>query len=169
LLSILLAHPEAEFHVLHLVQLTEKLDPESIGRQPVRGEELKELNIEGGLDPLLDDRAKREYADVIASLKEQIEEADQRNESARARELRDRLQWFLREWKRAVGFRGKDRPVADTEERARTKVRKNFKAALDVIRPAHASLGDYLEKRVKTGRFCSYNPDPNRAVSWAIQ
>jgi hypothetical protein len=169
LLSILLAHPEAEFHVLHLVQLTEKLDPESIGRQPVRGEELKELNIEGGLDPLLDDRAKREYADAIVSLKEQIEEADRFNESARASGLRDRLRWFLQEKKRAVGFRGKDRPVADPEERARTKIRKNFKAAVETIRRVHAPLGDYLEKRVKTGRFCSYNPDPNRAVAWAIQ
>jgi tetratricopeptide (TPR) repeat protein len=169
LLAILLAHPEEAFHVLHLVQLIERIDPETIGKRPIRGKELKEMSIEGGLDPILDDRAKREYADAIVSLKEQIEEADRFNESARASGLRDRLRWFLQEKKRAVGFRGKDRPVADPEERARTKIRKNFKAAVETIRRVHAPLGDYLEKRVKTGRFCSYNPDPNRAVAWAIQ
>jgi tetratricopeptide (TPR) repeat protein len=169
LLAILLAHPEEEFHVLRLLQLIEGIDPEMIGKGRIRGKELDAMNIEGGLDPLLDDRAKREYADAIASLQEQIEEADRFNEAAKVSGLRERLRWFVQERNRAVGPSGKDRPVDDPAERARQKVRKNFKSALIAIRSAHASLGHYLETHVRTGRFCSYRPDPRSPDRWTIE
>lgn len=169
LIAILLANPGRELHVLSLVQLIEGLDPESIGKRPMGATDLGEMNLEGGLGPLIDDRARLEYGAEIKALEEQIEEAERFCEVAKASLLREHLQRLIDELAKTVGFRGKRRPICDAGERARTKIRKNFKSTLEAIRGVHESLGDYLEKHVKTGCFCSYNPVSHSDDKWTIE
>ncbi len=55
--------------------------------------------------------------------------------------------------------------IADTE-RARVAVTKRIKAALKKIPEHHPSLGHHLATCIKTGRSCSYTPDPEQPVAW---
>ena len=165
-LAFLLGNPEQDLHVLELVRLVEcpgldlaKVAPEAAG-------ESYTVQRGGGLGALLDDRAKREYRREIASLREQIEEAESFNDSERASALRARLKVFVEELASAVGLGGRDRPQADPCERARQKVQKNIRAAIEMIRGESPSLGNHLDAHLKTGGLCSYRPDPERPIRW---
>ena len=66
----------------------------------------------------------------------------------------------------AVGLGGKKRPVGSHAERARSTVTKRIKDSINKIGQVIPGLGWHLSVRVKTGYFCSYNPHPDRPVSW---
>lgn len=57
--------------------------------------------------------------------------------------------------------------AGDQSERARSAVGKRLRAAVEKIHANHASLGRYLTVSVRTGRLCSYLPDPREPVTWA--
>jgi hypothetical protein len=166
-LAILLADPNREFCARGLVHLVESPRPERSALAIDRNE-AHIVDSEPGLDPLLDEQAKRTYRDHIASLREQIDEAMACNDPCRAGQLRERLDMIVRQLAAAVGLNGKDRPVGDNNERARQNVRKNIKSALVAIHAVHPALGRYLDRHVKTGRYCSYQPDPDRPVAWVL-
>lgn len=69
--------------------------------------------------------------------------------------------------RRVGGVEGPDNPApADDAERARSAVGKRLRAALEKIHANHAPLGRYLTVSVRTGRVCSYLPDPREPVIW---
>jgi len=43
-----------------------------------------------------------------------------------------------------------------------------IKSALKRIAENSAALGRHFAAAVKTGRFCSYTPDPRSPVSWKL-
>jgi len=43
---------------------------------------------------------------------------------------------------------------------------KRIREAINRIAGGIPSLGRHLAVRIKTGYFCSYNPHPDRPVSW---
>jgi tetratricopeptide (TPR) repeat protein len=51
-------------------------------------------------------------------------------------------------------------------ERARANVSKSLRSCLRRIEQSHAALGAHLATTVKTGYFCSYQPDPRVPVEW---
>ncbi|HUI28540.1 MAG TPA: hypothetical protein VL403_20855 [Candidatus Kryptonia bacterium] len=66
----------------------------------------------------------------------------------------------------AVGLGGRDRRFVADGERARWAVTKRIKQAIAKIRSVHLPLARHLAASVKTGNYCSYQPDPDRPVSW---
>ncbi len=52
-----------------------------------------------------------------------------------------------------------DRFAADYLTRA-------IKATLDNIDRNHATLGRHLRSTIRTGRYCSYTPDPRAPIAW---
>lgn len=62
---------------------------------------------------------------------------------------------------------GGPRDTDHEAERARSAVGKRLRAAVQKIHDHHASLGRYLTVSVRTGRVCSYLPDPREPVTWA--
>jgi predicted ATPase/class 3 adenylate cyclase len=50
--------------------------------------------------------------------------------------------------------------------RARANVGKSLRAGLKRIEQAHPALGVHLATTVRTGYFCSYQPDPTTRVEW---
>jgi hypothetical protein len=66
----------------------------------------------------------------------------------------------------AVGFGGRDRRASSNAERARSAVTKRIKRAIDKIAEVIPPLGRHLATRIKTGYFCSYNPDPAHVPVW---
>ncbi len=53
-------------------------------------------------------------------------------------------------------------------ERARFAVTKRIKAAIQKIGEHHAALGYHLATTIKTGRQCTYLPDPQRPLEWLL-
>lgn len=167
LLAILLRDPNHEFCARELVHLIERPRPER-GALSIERNELHIVDTEPALDPLLDEQAKRTYRDHIASLREQIDEAMTCNDTCRAARLGEQLDMIVRQLAAAVGLDGRNRPIGDHNERARQNVRKNIKSALVAIHAVHPALGRHLDRQVKTGRYCSYQPDPDRPVAWVL-
>jgi hypothetical protein len=54
-------------------------------------------------------------------------------------------------------------------ERARVNVTRAIRATLKRIAGYDAALGHALDRTVRTGTFCVYEPDPQQSLSWLVQ
>jgi non-specific serine/threonine protein kinase len=88
------------------------------------------------------------------------------NDPQRKTEAQNELQAIADYLASAVGLGGRDRKTSSDAERARSAVTKSIKKAIQRVGEAIPSLGYHLVARIKTGYFCSYNPHPDRPVSW---
>ena len=70
-----------------------------------------------------------------------------------------------REWARSTGRGGKPRTFQDNRGRARQSVSRAIDRARDTILKTHAPLGRHLLAFVKTGWYCSYQPEP--PIHWS--
>jgi hypothetical protein len=66
---------------------------------------------------------------------------------------------------RARGVPAGNRREAEAE-RARVRVTRSIRSALRRIGAHSAALIAYLNATIKTGRYCSYAPDPRLPVEW---
>lgn len=64
----------------------------------------------------------------------------------------------------ATGLGGRSRRTRGTAERARTAVTWRIRAAIRRVEELHPELGRHLRHAVRTGTWCSYQPE--QAVSW---
>jgi len=161
-LAVLLHHPGREFHVSEL--LAHPLDAPT----PGGGVAVPELAA-GGLFsgfPVLDAQAKAEYKRRINELQQELEEAERCKDAQRKTEIQNELQEICDNLASAVGLGGRDRKTCSDAERARSAVTKCIKKAIHKIGEAIPSLGYHFAISIKTGYFCSYNPDPDQPPSW---
>ena len=150
----LLAAPGREFHVLDLAAGTTTLP------RPTPDRELEEYSVAGAYgEKLLDPAAKAAYRARIEELRHDVEEAEEHNDLERAARARTEMDFIVAELARAVGLGGRDRRTAAPAERARSAVSKSLRACLKRIEKAHPALGTHLTTTVRTGYFCSYNPE----------
>jgi tetratricopeptide (TPR) repeat protein len=131
-LAVLLADPGREAHVLDLA---------GGAGAPAQGD----------LGPVLDDQAREAYRQRSRELDEAIAEGD-----AAAADERDAL---LAELSSAFGLGGRARRTGGAAERARSAVTRRIRDAIGVIEEAHPELGRHLRASVRTGAFCSYQPE----------
>ena len=87
-------------------------------------------------------------------------EAEGTNDPARATKVRREWAFLVRELPWAVGRGGRDGRAASHAERARLNVTRAIRAAMVGLARAHPSLGRQLAATIRTGRYCSYSPDP---------
>lgn len=160
-LARMLAEPGREWHVLDLVALDGGVDvvPGSLSKVGAwqRG---------GDAGPLLDAAAKQAYRLRIEDLDDAIEEARSWGDAERSARAQEELDAIARELARAVGVGNRDRRAASDTERARVNVARVIKAALLRIDAQSPELKHHLTSTVRTGTFCSYDPDPRLPVSW---
>ena len=166
----LLAEPGREFLALDLVRGPGGANGSPTGgRAAARGQSDGDVMALDGDDagPQLDEAAKRAYRDRLAELDAEVAEAESWNDPERAARAREEIAALAGELSRAVGLSGRDRKAASASERARQSVTKAIRDALRRIREEDVALGEHLARSVRTGLYCSYDPDPAAAPpSW---
>lgn len=128
--------------------------------RPTPGRELEEYPVAGVYgEALLDPATKTAYRARIEGLRHDVEEAEEHHDLERAARARAEMDFIVAELARAMGLGGRNRRIASPAERARSAVSKSLRACLKRIEKAHPALGTHLATTVRTGYFCSYNPE----------
>lgn len=164
----LLRHPGHEFSALELVS---ELVPDARGpRRDTRQLGQEHLSPSRGADagPALDAKAKTAYRARLTELREELDEAERFADTGRAERARAEIDFIASQLKAALGLGGRDRPIASDAERARVTVTLRIKNAVAKIQRGVPSLGHHLSAAIKTGRLCSYQPDPARPIAWSL-
>jgi AAA ATPase domain len=171
----LLRHPAVEFHVLDLFGGIAGQREEDEGNQSAQGlprgdEDLEKAGIQittlGDAGEMLDDQAKAAYRRRLSELREQFEEAKELGNVERAERAEHEIDVLTRELSRAVGLGGRNRRAASASERARQTITKTIKSVVERIAQSDIALADIFSRCIKTGTFCSYQPDPDFPIAW---
>jgi hypothetical protein len=120
----------------------------------------------GDAGALLDWQAKAEYRQRLEDLREEVDHAERANDRERATKAREEIDFLVDELARAAGLGGRDRKAASAVERARQSVTIAIRTALKKISESSPALGRHLSATVRTGKFCTYTPDPRSNSSW---
>jgi hypothetical protein len=171
-LATLLERPDVEIHAIDLVQGGAGVVTGGGGEAAAAdaGAVSGELSVSHGGDAgeLLDASAKAAYRARIEELREELEEAERFNDVERMARLREELQFIGAELARAVGLGGRDRKAGSAAERARVNVTRAIRGAVRAIAEHDARLGHHLERCVRTGVFCAYEPGPEGPEAWLV-
>jgi hypothetical protein len=170
LLARLLADPGREFHAVDL----EAADAQAQrpAPAPVRdAADRDELPVRadlGDAGDLLDATAKAAYKARLGELQAELEEAERCNDPGRAAKAGTERDFLVAELARAVGLGGRDRRAASPAERARLNVTRAIRTAMANLARANPPLGRHLAATIRTGRYCSYTPDPRVPITWGL-
>jgi hypothetical protein len=158
-LALLLARPGAECHVLDLVDRVE-------GVAPPGGPDRRAL---GDAGEMMDARGRSLYRRRIEELRVEIDEtlAAGQLEAAEARQAE--LDELVAQLAQAFGLGGRDRRAASAAERARLNVTRALRAATAKLAEGLPGAGGALERRIRTGLYCAYEPAPGDEVRWVVQ
>jgi hypothetical protein len=172
-LAHLLQHPAAEFHVLDLaggIGSQREAGETSQSGLPHGDEDLEKAGIHigslGDAGEMLDDQAKVAYRRRLSELREELEEAKELGNVERAEKAEAEIDALTSELSRAVGLGGRNRKAASASERARQSIAKTIKSVVERIAQSDARLGDILSRCIKTGTFCSYQPNADFPIAW---
>jgi len=119
-----------------------------------------------GADEVLDATARRQVRARLASLGEDIAEAESWNDPERAARARAERDALLRELAAAAAPGGQPRLLGDQSERARKAVTARIRDVIGRLEPVHPALAGHLRESVTTGTRCSYSPPT--PVSWRL-
>jgi hypothetical protein len=145
-LAVLLARPGREVHALELM-----------GGQ----------DVGGAAGPALDARARNAYQQRITELQHDIDDARAGNDPVRADRAEAELDALVEQLSEAFGIGGRARSTRSSVERARTAVTYRIRAAIRKLADVHPEVGRHLGNSVRTGTWCSYQPEID--VAWRIE
>jgi len=122
----------------------------------------------GDAGELLDADARRAYEARARDLEQELAEARRDADAGRIEAIRTEMDVLARQLAAAVGLGGRPRRTGGATERARQSVTKAIRAAIRRIADECPPLGDHLERSVRTGMSCVFDPDPHAAVGWCV-
>ncbi|MDQ6674027.1 MAG: hypothetical protein M3069_25335 [Chloroflexota bacterium] len=156
-LAELIAHPGVECHVLDLVELTDPPDPGRVnGRRHL-----------GDAGPSIDAQARAIYRQRIEELRTEVEDALRLGNDTKANLLQQELDAIVGELARAIGLSSRARRAASGAERARINLTRTIRAAIARICRADHIAGNALDRDIRTGVFCSYQPS-HTDLRWSM-
>lgn len=117
-------------------------------------------------DAALDERARSEVKERIRALQAELDEAEAMGDTGRAERARAEMDRLVEALAKALGLGGRGRRLGDAAEKARTAVTWRIRHAVRKIEAAHPELGRHLANSLRTGTFCSYQPE--RPVAWRL-
>lgn len=122
--------------------------------------------VERDTGEAIDKQARDAYRARLTEIDAELDEADAHGDIERSARLAAERDALVEQLTGAYGLGGRARRTGGSAERARTAVRSRIRGALDRINEAHPALGRHLERSVRTGTFCVYNPDP--LLNWEV-
>jgi hypothetical protein len=122
----------------------------------------------GHAGELLDAPSREAYRRRLAQLRDEVEEALAVEDDDRAARAQAELDALVAELARAFGLAGRDRRASSAAERARLNVTRALRAALVKLTEALPGPGTVLDRRIRTGLFCSYEPHPDDEIVWTV-
>jgi hypothetical protein len=162
-LAKLVAEPGREFHALDLA------GQGSVGGVGASDAAALGLHVDAaGGDAILDDEAKAAYRARIHELQAELDEADAFNDPVRAEAARTEMDALEAQLAAAFGLGGRARPEGSAAERARQSVTKAIREATRRIAEEDGEIGEHLHRSVRTGTYCSYDPDPVNPIAWTM-
>lgn len=159
-LAELLRNPGTERHVLDLVDRVEGV---ATGGAGVDRRQL------GDAGELVDAQARSAYRHRIEALRGQIDEALASGAEERAHALQSELDQLVSLLAEAFGLGGRGRRASSAAERARLNVTRALRAATATLGEALPEAGTVLDRRLRTGRYCAYEPNDGDHVRWTVQ
>jgi tetratricopeptide (TPR) repeat protein len=167
MIAWLLRHPRHEFLALTLEWLAAgRFAPDA---EPIAARLARELPSRTGMDdsgPLLDGQARAAYRQRLEELRENLAEAKSFNDIGKISQIEQEIDFLESELCRAVGLGGRTRKWPSATERARVNVANAVRAVLAKLRRENPELARYFSNTIKTGRFCSFEPDPLVPAEW---
>jgi hypothetical protein len=157
-LAGLVARPGTERHVIDLVDEAEGLSPGGLDRRQL-----------GHAGPHADAQTRNVYRRRVVALRDEIEDALAVQDDERAAALQAELDTLVAELARSFGLGGRDRWASSAAEKARLNVTRALRSALGKLTEALPDAGSILDRRVRTGAFCAYQPHPDDEVTWSVQ
>lgn len=132
------------------------------------GRDMSALDLAGGprtqlrtTDPVLDRAALAAYRRRLAALNDDLAAAQHNVDLARQQGITDERERLLTELRQATQPDGTSRAFPNTAaERARKAVTARIRDALRRIAEAHPELGIHLDRTIRTGTLCRYEPPP---------
>jgi hypothetical protein len=157
-LAELVGSPGAERHVLDLVDRVEGLAVDGPDRHRL-----------GDAGELLDATARASYRRRVEELRSEIEDAIETGAEDRAALLQDECDQLVGQLASAFGLSGRSRTAASAAERARLNVTRSLRTAVARIRADLPEAGEVLNRRLRTGLYCAFDPSPDDPVRWVVQ
>lgn len=118
--------------------------------------------------PVLDAEARNSYRRRLEDLDAEIAEAEDWADTARREALEAERDVLVGELVAAAGLGGRERATGSSRERARVAATKAISTAIDRITSVDGSVGQYLQRTIRTGMSCVYEPDGDRWVEWLL-
>ena len=107
---------------------------------------------------MLDTQAKNAYRRRLAEIDEDLDEAQLMGDNGRVVQAEAERDFLIRELSRAYGLSGQGRRAGSVSERARVSVTRALRYAMGVIREHDPPLGEHLDRAIRTGTYCVYQP-----------
>lgn len=115
---------------------------------------------EGDLGETLDNRARAAYRARLVELEQELDAADAAVDLGRSERLTAERDALVEQLSSAYGLGGRARRTGSTAERARTTVTSRIRDTMRRLAATDPDLGRHLDRAVRTGTFCVYDPDP---------
>jgi hypothetical protein len=160
-LARLIAEPGREFGAIELVQPT-------VGAAVSAGVSASEVDLapEGDLGDVVDAAARAAYRARLTDIEAELTDADASGDASASLRLTLERDALVEQLGQAYGLGGRARRAGDRAERARSTVTARIRDAIRKIESVDPGLARHLSRSVRTGRFCSY--DPETPVQWQL-
>lgn len=150
-LQLLVQHARRDWHALDLYSTISK----SAGVS------------EASVGAPLDDAARKAYQARYVELSAALDEATLNADLGRADSCQQEIDELERELLGAFGLGGRPRQGGDSTEKARINVRRAISRSISRIAEVSPTLSSHLDRSIRTGRFCRYDPGPNPRLTWS--
>jgi hypothetical protein len=108
---------------------------------------------------VLDASARDAYRRRLVELEDEASEADAAGDIGRSGHIAAEREALVEQLTAAYGLGGRGRRAASLPERARSAVTARIRDAIKRIGTTHPELSRHLERSVRTGTFCVYEPE----------
>lgn len=166
-LAQLLRNPRKSFHVAELLALDDPHPPHAVDAVQLDRLGMHVGHAQVGM-PLADAKALAAYRQRLEDLRGELSEAERFNDLARSAGIQEEIDTLSQALLQAVGFGGRARTTGSSTERARLNVTRAIRSAISRIGEGHPDLEVHLTASIRTGTFCSYDPNPGDTLRWEL-